>query len=474
MKQKFIKSLFLASLVAVFFVITSYVAENEANALPPFARKYKTSCSMCHSIYPKLNAFGQAFKRNGYIWPGGAGEDNAAREQVKMADGLGKGTIDQGAPWGALGEFEVKYSPDLAYRGASNNGGDPSFTLAAPVVEIFTGGSSGGHGWLAIMIAKTDTQVMEAAQIQFNDIVGPDNILNIKVGALLGTAIATDPKFMRGFLPTKSKVVNGGHNVQVIAQAVDVSGVAAGIEINGVIANMVYYGVGFLNGFGLGSADADNNEQKDLYGFLEFKVGGMKMIGDAVGTKWYEDNGATIRLFFARMMQSTQANPVAATPTYDVTPNANVFGVTINGGFSMLQFGVLFQYAMESNGQTEALILQEDQIMSVAVNLGAILMDGKFNPGIRWEMVKYSGDAYDALTAAAVDDDQITEGENWLHVGFSSLQSANIVHHVGVRLKLHTDWGKIGAGYTAGGNGPKGLTGGSMLDIVEYKLVWAF
>jgi len=112
--------------------------------------------------------------------------------------------------------------------------------------------------------------------------------------------------------------------------------------------------------------------------------------------------------------------------------------------------------------------------MSVAVNLGAILMDGKFNPGIRWEMVKYSGDAYDALTAAAVDDDQITEGENWLHVGFSSLQSANIVHHVGVRLKLHTDWGKIGAGYTAGGNGPKGLTGGSMLDIVEYKLVWAF
>src|SRR6266566_3975701 len=34
--------------------------------IPAFARKYNLPCSACHTAWPELNAFGQAFKDRGY------------------------------------------------------------------------------------------------------------------------------------------------------------------------------------------------------------------------------------------------------------------------------------------------------------------------------------------------------------------------------------------------------------------------
>ncbi|HMD96714.1 MAG TPA: hypothetical protein VKM93_05195 [Terriglobia bacterium] len=39
------------------------------SAIPAFARKYQTSCTTCHSNYPELNDFGEAFKKNGFKFP---------------------------------------------------------------------------------------------------------------------------------------------------------------------------------------------------------------------------------------------------------------------------------------------------------------------------------------------------------------------------------------------------------------------
>ena len=41
----------------------------QLGAIPPFARKYNTSCATCHSTFPKLNDFGKAFKDNGFKFP---------------------------------------------------------------------------------------------------------------------------------------------------------------------------------------------------------------------------------------------------------------------------------------------------------------------------------------------------------------------------------------------------------------------
>ncbi len=70
----------------------------ESSAIPNWARKYGTSCYTCHAGFPTRNAFGEAFKANGYRWPGGEDADHAKQEQVKLgADGW-KNTFPE-SPW---------------------------------------------------------------------------------------------------------------------------------------------------------------------------------------------------------------------------------------------------------------------------------------------------------------------------------------------------------------------------------------
>ena len=54
--------LFLVVLVALSFLPS-------ASAIPAFSRRYGTSCTTCHSDFPKLNDFGKAFKDAGFKFP---------------------------------------------------------------------------------------------------------------------------------------------------------------------------------------------------------------------------------------------------------------------------------------------------------------------------------------------------------------------------------------------------------------------
>ncbi len=44
-------------------------SSSRVSAIPAFSRKYQTSCSTCHSNFPELNDFGEAFKKNGFKFP---------------------------------------------------------------------------------------------------------------------------------------------------------------------------------------------------------------------------------------------------------------------------------------------------------------------------------------------------------------------------------------------------------------------
>jgi len=60
------KNLILGSLATWMSLL---IFAEKAQAIPVFARKYATSCITCHTIYPKLNDVGEAFRRNGYQFP---------------------------------------------------------------------------------------------------------------------------------------------------------------------------------------------------------------------------------------------------------------------------------------------------------------------------------------------------------------------------------------------------------------------
>ena len=98
--KRFMLSLFVAMMIVPLFVGQSY-------SIPAFARKYKTSCQTCHNGYPKLNAFGEAFRRNGYQFPGGTDPEYVKEEPVSLGsdgnkkafpDAIWPGTLPETSP----------------------------------------------------------------------------------------------------------------------------------------------------------------------------------------------------------------------------------------------------------------------------------------------------------------------------------------------------------------------------------------
>ena len=59
----FVRSILTCAALVVVVVFTS---SQPALAIPAFARKYALPCSACHTAWPELNSFGQAFRDNGY------------------------------------------------------------------------------------------------------------------------------------------------------------------------------------------------------------------------------------------------------------------------------------------------------------------------------------------------------------------------------------------------------------------------
>ncbi len=62
MKKFFV--VFLIGVMAVWFMPTK-----EAQAIAAWSRRYNADCSMCHTMYPRLNPTGQRFRRLGYKMP---------------------------------------------------------------------------------------------------------------------------------------------------------------------------------------------------------------------------------------------------------------------------------------------------------------------------------------------------------------------------------------------------------------------
>ncbi|MBT0654605.1 hypothetical protein [Geomobilimonas luticola] len=55
--------------VLFLFIAAAFIPVNvkNANAIPAFTRQHKTECSTCHTIYPELNEYGEAFQKNSYV-----------------------------------------------------------------------------------------------------------------------------------------------------------------------------------------------------------------------------------------------------------------------------------------------------------------------------------------------------------------------------------------------------------------------
>lgn len=99
-----LNTLIAFGLVVVTLGLIVLMATRESHAIPAFARKYNADCAMCHyPVVPRLNNFGQMYRRMGYRTPG---EFNKPQELTNVGNFLSARVKAQFAYENASGTVE--------------------------------------------------------------------------------------------------------------------------------------------------------------------------------------------------------------------------------------------------------------------------------------------------------------------------------------------------------------------------------
>lgn len=298
----------------------------EAHTLPAFARKYQTSCATCHEAYPRLNGVGEAFRLNGYKFVDD--ELYIKDEPVEMADEAYKKVWPK-AIWPSgipgLPPISVLFQSQLKFDigGTEDSRTDFDFPNNAKIlgagvfgdkmsffVELNFSKGGGGHGGDGHGDGEEEgTETDIEGWLQFEDVLGPENMFNIRVGTVgmqeMGLFTARDHNRFTDnpYLYSSWSIPEPEGSFFSFTETNDfIVHAQPGIEING-FGERWRYAVGVVNGNG--ESGNDNNSDKDFYTQLAYKFGGLAFdgsgIGDAEGnlpsSEAWRDDSLTLSLF---------------------------------------------------------------------------------------------------------------------------------------------------------------------------------
>ncbi|MDE3155740.1 MAG: hypothetical protein KGN76_11595 [Acidobacteriota bacterium] len=300
-----------------------------ARAIPAFARKYQTSCQTCHIMFPKLNAFGEAFRLRGYRMPG----ETAAVVKVPQIP-LGAPAYKQLWPK-AIWPGELPSAVPLAVVvkmgdvNSSTLNGDGTVTTIhndfqfPQELNVFGAGTLGDHVSFYGEITfgnNPDGSVdvaLEHADMGFDSPFGPEDALHIRMGEF-------NPNLIDGFSETQISTdsaidsvfnynpvgVNGGTGLGadgVTPQPISLPTLVQGIEAYGILHHHALWVAGLANGASATAGDTtgrfDGNNAKDVWARFDYKIGGMGFDGYTTkgpSVEPWQDNSLRLGAFVYR------------------------------------------------------------------------------------------------------------------------------------------------------------------------------
>jgi len=321
----------------------------DVNAMPAFSRKYKTSCMTCHEAPPRLNAVGDAYRLNGYRFkdderyrkeePLELGEEAYKRlwpEALFPTDMPSTIPVSLVSRWIVEIDTNTQVNPETNEKDAGLSFILPhelEIAVATPIGEHIT--MYGDMIFVQEDFGSEDisTWLSFKAWIEFQDLIGPENAFNIRVGTLgmhtIGLYTARDeqrmgvqPYTMNSWrMPDLARHPTGGYIEDNAIRSFDGNTFLIqpqiGIEINGFGDRWLYY-AGVVNGnienpinedpqdelFALGAGQ--NAEHKDYYVGLAYKFGGLGFDGSgAEGSdplkarpqSWRDEDSLTVSAF---------------------------------------------------------------------------------------------------------------------------------------------------------------------------------
>ncbi len=288
-----------------------------AQAVPAFARKYQTSCQTCHVIFPKLNAFGEAFRLRGYRMPNET-EDLVKEKPVSLGAPAYKRLWPKAVWPGELpGTVPLAVNVKFADANSSTLNEDLSVTKVSndlqfpQEVNLFGAGTLGDR--LSFFTELTvgenpDASAaieIEHARFQFDSPFGPEDLLHIRIGKFAPNIadgfqemwIATDAGIDTMFAYNPVGLEGGTGLAEDVSPApISLPSSVRGIEAYGIIAHRAMWVAGLANGISPGpNGRFDGNDAKDLYARFDYKFGGMGLDGDNGGKavpaeNWRDDS----------------------------------------------------------------------------------------------------------------------------------------------------------------------------------------
>ena len=338
------RSLLSRTLSVLVFLGLLLGASQNALAIPAFARKYQTSCSTCHTAFPVLSAFGKAFKANGYRMPGG--DQQAAKEKpVSLGAPAWKQVFPRAVwpsdiPGGSVASFwlssQFRVNPsapitnefdginELYLLGAGTLG--ESFSFFAEL-EIIDRGS----------VPLAFGAALPRAFLQYNH---PSHKINVTYGLFEPRAVLTSTRLR---LMRISDYLANSYGVPPTGNSFSLSPNQRGFEVWGNLEGPRQRGglewfAGLVNGRDAGTPTGaaaygeavqrfnarlqaalaaqgrtffENNSSKDFYFGVNYKIGGMGVLGggrsddELQRTESYTENSATMGAFYYRGLAPT-------------------------------------------------------------------------------------------------------------------------------------------------------------------------
>ena len=255
----------LLGMIGVMSLLVLATVSDKAEAIPAFARKYKTTCVTCHAPFPRLTALGEAFRLNGYKLP--EGDELYVKDQpLSMGVEAYKKVFPQ-AVWPSdipgMPPISFQVVNDLSAFLGGSKASNTKFELPLEM-ELFAAGAFGDSISFFSELEFEGDEFAFAGWLMAEDLLKNslgENHLNFRVGTVGMNEIGL-PNARNGNRFTREKYLYMG-KLQLDE--------GPGLEVNG-FGRSWRYAVGVVEG------DGATNE-KDYYGTMAFKIGGLGFDG---------------------------------------------------------------------------------------------------------------------------------------------------------------------------------------------------
>lgn len=242
LKSRGILVLLLAASAVLAFTRSSH-------AISAFSRQYNVECSTCHDPFPHRTEFGEAFLRNGYVWPGAA---PAPQKPEGLKESYWVAGLTDSIPLSLSLRHDLSYDDDKEQDKLSP---DTRF-------QIHVGGNIRQVvGFFAHDLTADKTEAFGVLRLK--ELI--DLPVNVRYGRIIPQTSIWKPNqnYMINPLATQTLSVSGEPALGAVRD---------GMELDATILGKVYAAVGV--------ADRQDQNPMDYYGHLAVKIGGTNYAGE--------------------------------------------------------------------------------------------------------------------------------------------------------------------------------------------------